>query len=59
MPRFDFFTVLKKLINISTYEYIRHPKSQCSPSSLDINSLENVKPGIKPLFFNQKIEQKL
>src|SRR5690606_29737348 len=33
-------------------------KSQCIPSSLEINSLEKVKPGINPLFFNQKIEQK-
>ena len=35
-----------------------HAKSQCKPSSLEINSLEKVKPGIRPLFFNQKIEQK-
>ncbi|MCL4166302.1 UNVERIFIED_CONTAM: hypothetical protein GTU68_032136, partial [Idotea baltica] len=34
-------------------------KSQCSPSSLEISSLEKVNPGINPLFFNQKIEQKL
>jgi hypothetical protein len=31
----------------------------CIPSSLLINSFENVKPGINPLFFNQKIAQKL
>src|SRR5690606_16964539 len=34
-------------------------KSQCTPSSREINSFEKVKPGIKPRFFNQKIEQKL
>ena len=32
-------------------------KSQCIPSSREINSLEKVNPGNKPLFFNQKIEQ--
>ena len=31
---------------------------QWRPSSREINSLEKVRPGIKPLFFNQKIEQK-
>lgn len=30
----------------------------CNPSSLEINSLENVKPGINPRFFNQKIAAK-
>lgn len=34
-------------------------KSVCNPSSLLINSLLNVNPGIKPLFFNQNIAQKL
>lgn len=38
---------------------IKHAKSQCSPSSREINSLENVKPGIRPLFFSQKIDAKL
>ena len=33
-------------------------KSQCNPSSLEINSLEKVNPGMRPLFFNQKMEQK-
>jgi len=33
-------------------------KSVCNPSSLEINSFENVSPGISPRFFNQKIEQK-
>lgn len=40
------------------YDYRRHAKSVCNPSSLDINSLEYVSPGINPLFFNQNIEQK-
>jgi len=31
----------------------------CKPSSLEINSLEKVSPGIKDLFFNQKMAQKL
>jgi hypothetical protein len=38
---------------------MRQAKSQCNPSSLEMSSLENVKPGIRPLFFNQKIAQKL
>src|SRR5690606_487966 len=37
--------------------YNKQAKSQCIPSSLEINSLEKVNPGIIPLFFNQKIEQ--
>lgn len=41
------------------YEYRRHAKSQCNPSSREISSLEKVSPGIKPRFFSQKIEQKL
>ena len=32
-------------------------KSQCTPSSLEINSFEKVSPGIRPRFFNQNIEQ--
>jgi hypothetical protein len=38
---------------------MRHAKSQCNPSSLDINSLEKVRPGIRFLFLSQNIEQKL
>uniref|UniRef100_V9IGJ1 Uncharacterized protein n=1 Tax=Apis cerana TaxID=7461 RepID=V9IGJ1_APICE len=38
---------------------IKHAKSQCNPSSLEISSLLNVSPGIRPLFFNQKIAAKL
>ena len=37
--------------------YSIQAKSQCKPSSLEINSFEKVSPGISPLFFNQKIEQ--
>ena len=39
-------------------EYNKQAKSQCRPSSLEISSLENVKPGINPLFLSQKIAQK-
>ena len=39
--------------------YRRQAKSVCIPSSLLINSFENVSPGIRPLFFNQNIAQKL
>ena len=35
---------------------IRQAKSVWSPSSLDINSLEKVRPGIRPRFFSQKID---
>jgi len=38
---------------------MRQAKSQCNPSSVEMSSFENVKPGIRPLFFNQKIAQKL
>jgi hypothetical protein len=34
-------------------------KSDQLPSSLEISSFEKQSPGIKPLFFNQKMEQKL
>ena len=37
----------------------KQAKSQCSPSSREINSLAKLKPGINPRFFSQKIEQKL
>jgi hypothetical protein len=48
-------------VTIQTYSYLykRHAKSQWSPSSLDISSFEKVKPGIRPLFFSQKMAQKL
>ncbi|KAH3680048.1 hypothetical protein WICPIJ_008429 [Wickerhamomyces pijperi] len=36
----------------------KQAKSVWRPSSRQINSLEKVKPGIKPLFFNQKMEAK-
>jgi hypothetical protein len=38
--------------------YNKQAKSQCKPSSLEINSFEKESPGINPRFFNQKIEQK-
>lgn len=38
--------------------YIKHAKSVCIPSSLLINSLEKVRPGISPRFLTQKIAQK-
>lgn len=41
------------------YLNMRHAKSQCISSSREINSLENVNPGIKLRFFNQKIAAKL
>ena len=34
-------------------------KSQCKPSSREMSSFEKLNPGIKPRFFNQKMEQKL
>src|SRR6185312_13624791 len=37
--------------------YNKQAKSQCKPSSREINSLLKLKPGIKPRFFNQNIEQ--
>src|ERR1700746_1818057 len=38
--------------------YNKQAKSQCKPSSREINSLLKLRPGINPRFFNQKIEQK-
>lgn len=37
--------------------YIRQAKSVCMPSSLDISSFEKVRPGKRPLFLNQNMEQ--
>ena len=39
--------------------YKRQAKSVCKPSSLEISSLLKASPGIRPLFFSQKIAQKL
>ena len=39
--------------------YNRQAKSQCKPSSLDINTLEKLRPGINPRFLSQKMAQKL
>ncbi|MBS4167049.1 hypothetical protein NEOC65_002155 [Neochlamydia sp. AcF65] len=38
---------------------MKQAKSQCKPSSLEINSLAKLKPGMRPRFLSQKIEQKL
>ena len=38
--------------------YNKQAKSVCKPSSLEINSFEKVRPGIKDLFLSQKIAQK-
>ena len=38
---------------------IKHAKSVCNPSSLEISSLEKVSPGIKDRFLSQNMEQKL
>ena len=47
-------------VNLFTrcFVYNRQAKSQCNPSSLEINSFEKESPGIKPRFLSQKIEQK-
>jgi hypothetical protein len=42
----------------TTYECRRHAKSQCSPSSREISSLEKVRPGMRPRFLSQKMAQK-
>ena len=39
------------------FRYSRIANSVCNASSREINSLLKVRPGIKPRFFNQKIEQ--
>ena len=39
----------------SRYENNRHAKSQCTASSRLMSSLEKVRPGIRPRFFNQNI----
>ncbi len=41
-----------------SFEYMRHAKSQWSPSLRLISSLLKHRPGIRPRFFNQKIAQK-
>ena len=56
--RTNFFTRSSLSFFLSN-EYSKHAKSQCSPSSREINSFENVRPGIKPRFFSQNITQKL
>ncbi len=41
-----------------SFEYRRHSKSQCSPSSWLISSLLKHNPGIRPSFLSQKMAQK-
>ena len=43
---------------VGAYEYSRHAKSQCRPSSREMSSLEKVSPCIRPRFLSQKMEQK-
>ncbi|KAH9511215.1 hypothetical protein DERF_009686 [Dermatophagoides farinae] len=45
----------RTLILNSCQSMKRHAKSQCNPSSREINSFENVRPGIRPRFLSQKI----
>lgn len=42
----------------SRWEKRRQAKSVCSPSSREMSSLEKVRPGINPRFFNQKMDAK-
>ena len=42
----------------SRYENNKHAKSQCKASSRLMRSLEKVRPGIRPRFFNQNIAAK-
>uniref|UniRef100_K3W711 Uncharacterized protein n=1 Tax=Globisporangium ultimum (strain ATCC 200006 / CBS 805.95 / DAOM BR144) TaxID=431595 RepID=K3W711_GLOUD len=41
----------------TSFEYMRHAKSQCRPSSRLMSSFEKLRPGIRPRFLSQKIEQ--
>ena len=41
----------------SNWAYVKQAKSQCNPSSREINSFEKAKPGIKPRFLSQKMAQ--
>uniref|UniRef100_A0A1L8E6H5 Uncharacterized protein n=1 Tax=Haematobia irritans TaxID=7368 RepID=A0A1L8E6H5_HAEIR len=53
-------SIIRSLLGFCTkYLNINTAKSQCKPSSREISSLENVKPGMSPRFFSQKIEAKL
>ena len=45
-------------ISRQTHLCSRQAKSQCSPSSLEMSSLEKVRPGMRPRFFSQKTAQK-
>ena len=64
----NFISILTALLMISTicnssswltsFEYSRHAKSQCSPLSWLISSLLKLSPGIRPRFLRQKMAQK-
>ena len=41
-----------------SFKYRRHAQLQCNPLSWLISSLLKQSPGIRPHFFNQKMEQK-
>ena len=43
---------------LTSLEWRRHAKSQCRPSSRLMSSFEKQRPGMRPLFFSQKIAQK-
>ena len=43
---------------LTSFEYSRHAKSQCSPSSRQISSLLKLSPGIRPHFLSQKMAKK-
>ena len=54
--------IIKRTISFGSWlftclVYKWQAKSQCNPSSLEINSFEKVSPGINPLFLSQKMEQ--
>ena len=50
---------MRRLLFHATYPYSRQAKSVCRPSSRLMSSFEKVRPGMRPRFFSQKMEQKL
>lgn len=62
---FSISTALEMISRILSLEilllrclYNKQAKSVCIPSSREISSLEKVRPGMRPRFLSQKIEQK-
>jgi len=56
LTAFEIISVIRSLVGrVFKCLNMMHAKSQWSPSSLEINSLEKVRPGISPRFFIQKI----